>query len=205
MNSKNNRRAQMTKKLLQDALISLMQEKPFSTITIKELCAQADLNRSTFYLHYSDPRMLLQETEQNVRASLLDYLKQTAETKDQIETLTAFLSYVKQNRNVFALVFNDEEKHFYFELMQDVWKIVHHRDEPAPVRMREDYIIIYTMVGSSVLVREWIARHCDLPERELALIIWAFGSKRGAVDQEVGAILRAETAAQPNTRRETDG
>ena len=191
--------------MFQDALIALMQEKPFSTITIKELCAQADLNRSTFYLHYTDPRMLLQETEQNVRASLLDYLKQSADTDDQIETLTTFLSYVKQNRDVFALFFNDEERHFYFELMWDVWKIAHHRDAPVPAQMREDYIVIYTMVGSSMLVREWIARKCDLPERELALIIRAFGLKREDVNQEVEALLRAEAAARPNTQRETDG
>ena len=54
MENKESRRVTMTKMLLKTALIELMQEKPFQQITIKELCEQADLNRTTFYLHSAD-------------------------------------------------------------------------------------------------------------------------------------------------------
>ena len=55
------RRTQMTKKLFRTALVELMQEKPFHKITIKEICDRADLNRTTFYLHYEDQNQLLNE------------------------------------------------------------------------------------------------------------------------------------------------
>ena len=44
------RRTRYTRKAMQgDALIDLMRERPLGSITIKALCEQADVNRSTFY------------------------------------------------------------------------------------------------------------------------------------------------------------
>ena len=63
MEQKESRRVTMTKLLLKTALIELMQEKPFPQITIKELCERADLNRTTFYLHYADQTAVLREIE----------------------------------------------------------------------------------------------------------------------------------------------
>ena len=63
MNVKDNRRVKMTKKLIKDALIDLMDKKTINKITVKEICQYADINRSTFYLHYTDQYALLEEIE----------------------------------------------------------------------------------------------------------------------------------------------
>ena len=49
-----NRRVQFTKNALREAMIELITEKPLTSITVKDVCARADINRSTFYLHYND-------------------------------------------------------------------------------------------------------------------------------------------------------
>ncbi|MBQ9984301.1 MAG: TetR/AcrR family transcriptional regulator [Lachnospiraceae bacterium] len=48
------RRVRKTKKAIHDVFCELTKEKKLNEITIKELCAQADINKSTFYLHYRD-------------------------------------------------------------------------------------------------------------------------------------------------------
>lgn len=48
------RRVRKTKKAIQDVFCELTKEKKLNEITIKELCALADINKSTFYLHYRD-------------------------------------------------------------------------------------------------------------------------------------------------------
>ena len=58
---KNNRRKIITKKILNDSLLELMQTKPISKITIKEICDLSDMSRSTFYLHYQDQSALLEQ------------------------------------------------------------------------------------------------------------------------------------------------
>ena len=48
------RRVRKTRAILKQSLITLMKEKSIKHITVKELCEQSDINRGTFYLHYSD-------------------------------------------------------------------------------------------------------------------------------------------------------
>ncbi len=66
---KENRKTKYTQMVLQDALMELMAEKSISKITIKELCEKADINRTTFYAHYTDQNDLLHEIEANVLLS----------------------------------------------------------------------------------------------------------------------------------------
>jgi len=48
-----------TRKLLREALMSLVQEKPFERITVTDITKRATLNRATFYAHYLDKYDLL--------------------------------------------------------------------------------------------------------------------------------------------------
>lgn len=48
------RRQRKTKAAVQNAFMRLMLEKDISKITVKDVAALADINRSTFYLHYYD-------------------------------------------------------------------------------------------------------------------------------------------------------
>jgi AcrR family transcriptional regulator len=61
-------RVQTTKKLLRDALMTLLAEKPLRSITVKELCLRAKLNRGTFYAHYADVYDLLDRIEAEMEA-----------------------------------------------------------------------------------------------------------------------------------------
>jgi AcrR family transcriptional regulator len=60
------RRVRKTRKLLQDALIELVAEKGYESVTIREVLDRANVGRSTFYAHFQDKDQLLH--------SVLDYL-----------------------------------------------------------------------------------------------------------------------------------
>ena len=60
------RRVRKTKSQLRAGLARLMQEKGIGEITVKELVNEVDINRSTFYLHYSDIPALLREIEDDM-------------------------------------------------------------------------------------------------------------------------------------------
>lgn len=53
------RRIRKTQKLLQDALMSLVREKPYDEIVVKEILDRANVGRSTFYTHFKDKDELL--------------------------------------------------------------------------------------------------------------------------------------------------
>ena len=59
MQKKTDRRVSKTKSQVRKGLAHLMMEKSIGEITVKELVDEVDINRSTFYLHYSDIPTLL--------------------------------------------------------------------------------------------------------------------------------------------------
>lgn len=48
------RRIRKTEQALQNAFIQMIMEQDLKQISVLELCARADINKSTFYLHYRD-------------------------------------------------------------------------------------------------------------------------------------------------------
>ncbi|MEM7133632.1 MAG: TetR/AcrR family transcriptional regulator [Chloroflexota bacterium] len=58
-NKKEDRRIRRTRKLLQDALIQLLRQKPLAKIQIKEIVDVADVSRPTFYHHFESKEELL--------------------------------------------------------------------------------------------------------------------------------------------------
>ena len=49
-----------TARLMNEALLLLLENKDYEYITVKEICSKAGVNRSTFYLHYETIDDLLQ-------------------------------------------------------------------------------------------------------------------------------------------------
>jgi len=63
---KEDHRIRVTKAIIKDAFVSLLQKRPIKDISVKELCAEANINRSTFYFHYTDVYDLLEQIEQEM-------------------------------------------------------------------------------------------------------------------------------------------
>lgn len=70
---KTDRRIRKTKAQLRTGLAKLLQKKSIKEITVKELVELVDINRSTFYLHYSDIYNMLSSIEEE----LLEEIRQT--------------------------------------------------------------------------------------------------------------------------------
>lgn len=68
-----------TAQRMDEALVALLNQKPFEFITVKEICNQAGVNRSTFYLHYETIGDLLAETVEATNKDFLSYFAQSSE------------------------------------------------------------------------------------------------------------------------------
>jgi AcrR family transcriptional regulator len=63
------RRIQKTEALLRDALISLIREKAYDSIVVKEILDRANVGRTTFYTHFRDKDELLASSIREVLCS----------------------------------------------------------------------------------------------------------------------------------------
>ena len=75
LEKKENQRIMLTKQLLQTAFLKLLQLKPIHAISIRELCAEAGINRTTFYYHYGSQYDLLADISGRFLDSIARCLK----------------------------------------------------------------------------------------------------------------------------------
>ena len=158
------------------ALIELLEKKNFEYISIKEICAAAGVNRSTFYLHYENTADLLKETTQYITDSFLAYFsvdKQSitykfdnCDLKDLVfitpEYLSPYLSFIKDNQRIFktsirhlgAMNFDS----IYDKMFKYIFNPVLDRfDFPEKDRI---YILKFYLVGITAVVMEWLENDC---------------------------------------------
>lgn len=65
----------MTQRLIREAFTGLLKQKPIQSISIKELCEVAGINRGTFYAHYRDIYDLREKIESDMYRDVLGELK----------------------------------------------------------------------------------------------------------------------------------
>ena len=73
---KTDARVRYTKMRIREAFFQCIKEKPITRITVKELCDLAEINRATFYTHYSDPFDLMEKLEEETLSSIREMLKE---------------------------------------------------------------------------------------------------------------------------------
>lgn len=97
---KEDRRVRYTKKAIKDSFLELFETKPLEKISVTEICNNADINRGTFYSHYSDPydlkRVLEEEFLETVKARIMECTNNGQETISTTQTLCI----LKENKDL---------------------------------------------------------------------------------------------------------
>ena len=100
------RRTRYTQQTIKDSFLSLLKEKPFSKITVTEVCRMSEINRGTFYLHYYDIDDVLDSLLEDVitdTASVLDHVL----CSEKIGCTFPFCQKVQEDTRLQVLFFDD--------------------------------------------------------------------------------------------------
>lgn len=109
-----------TKALLQEALVTLLQQKSLEHIKIAELCKVANVSRGTFYLHYEDVAQLFGEYFEALTQDLRQaYYEPYVRTQYKIENIDSnmirIFHHVEKHKAFYTIVFNESTPlaHYY--------------------------------------------------------------------------------------------
>jgi AcrR family transcriptional regulator len=92
------RRSRRTRQLLGDALVALMLEQRYDTITVQEIIDRANVGRSTFYAHYLDKEDLLQQLIARMIATVIGHMDRDAGGRRIVPSLE-LLRHVREHRD----------------------------------------------------------------------------------------------------------
>lgn len=177
-----------TAKKMDKALISLLEEKSFEYITISEICKKANVNRSTFYLHYENMVDLLNETARFLLDGFMAYFdderksiskKLMESTLDELnfiseQYLHPYLSYIKENRRVFSTVLLHADSFGFNEIFQRLYENVFNpilERFNYPITDRK-YAMMFYLNGITAVVTEWLKDGCKKSIQEVSQIIY---------------------------------
>ena len=102
---KTDARVRRTRDALGDALVALMQQKPFETITVQDVLDRAQISRSTFYSHYSDKDDLLMSDAEEFFEAISTALSEHGDKSERVFPVTEFFTHLSDVQPFFkALV-----------------------------------------------------------------------------------------------------
>lgn len=156
------RRVKYTKMLLKKGLVELMQENPISKISVKMLCEAADINRSTFYAHYSDQYDLLKQLEQEMIAELEKHISKeefSKQTPQTVQALHQILVYIAKNEELFKVLLSENgDPSFQKEIMHLAQQrsITSLQSDQRIDRRTSEYLQSFLVTGALSIVQKWL-------------------------------------------------
>lgn len=190
------RRVRYTKMVLRESLIKQLQRKPIARITVKELCADADINRATYYAHYADQFDQLKQVEGEYVGAITSFLDQLASANPQADVLRMteqIIDYIDANGELGRVLLgrngNIDFLQNLTQLLRDrvfaMWRAQRHLDEASA-----DYLFTFVAEGSIGVVRKWLFdEQRTLTAKEVAHLIVT------SAEQGVAASLHAPSPA----------
>lgn len=162
---------------MDEAFLALLEIKDFAYITVKELCAAAGVNRSTFYLHYETLEDLLGECAQYLNDRFLSYMQRDcAAFVEKLHTcpleelclvtpeyLTPYLTFIKENQRLFRTSLAHAgtlhlEKSYAGLLQYVLFPILERFSVPEEDR---PYLMAFYISGLMAVVTSWLDTGCE--------------------------------------------
>lgn len=164
--ARSDRRVQYTKRILKEALLELLKHKSIDEVTIKEVCELADVNRGTFYLHYTQPRDVLKEIENEFIEKNMATFDDYWENERDPDRMATIFRCILENKELCRVLMGEHgDPQFMRSLVNlgredivDQWQ----KEFPHYKRERLDFLFDYVFTGSTRLILNWIDDDKDL-------------------------------------------
>ena len=170
---KTDARVRRTRDALGDALVALMQEKPFDAITVQDVLDRANVGRSTFYSHYSDKDDLLMSDAEEFFESISTILYVSGDKSERVFPVREFFSHITEAKQFVDALISSGKFHDNMELARGQFaRGIERRlsEIPRGQRIPEDErpAIAFAHAGALLaLLAWWIDRGMKQPPAEM--------------------------------------
>lgn len=178
------RRILRTRLAIRNALVSLIEEKNFNDLTIRDLAGRAHINRGTFYLHYRDKQDLLDQTEQEIiedfraMASQInpEELLAHQQADQPLPAMVTFFTYFRENAAALrailgvrgAIAFQMKIKQAIEENLYQTRFFARLQEQISQIPGR--YLVSYTVSAHLGVAQTWLENGCQETPEEMARI-----------------------------------
>lgn len=180
-------RVAKTMKKLENALFHLLSSRPLEDISVKMLCQEASVNRSTFYAYFGSISQLLDYfNEQYIKKFQQDIRQQWDSVEGIRNYYHRLLSYIHENKTIFYCLYVCGHTEFMertlplaFEDLASCMKTY-----PAISKKDEMFVRIFNSYGCNGLIRFWLLDDCQEPVEEMAEHLFRYTIRILAISED---------------------
>lgn len=117
------RNAVRSRRMIREAFVELLHEKPFEKITATDIINRSGLNRSTFYAHYPDMKGIIEEFSGEIIEMFRQMLSEmdfSIFLTDPEPYLKKMLSFLDENQELYRLLGRSDMALFYVDQLKKV-------------------------------------------------------------------------------------
>jgi hypothetical protein len=113
---KQDRRVKATRNALGDAIVALIQEKSFDSITVQHVLDRAKVSRSTFYSHFSDTNDLFLSDAEEFFEMMSTTLTRHGDTSSRIAPVEEFFAHLADMRKFYSAMVASQKIQYVMDL-----------------------------------------------------------------------------------------
>ena len=172
------RRVRRTRDTLGDALIELMQEHPFESVTVQQVLDRAGVGRSTFYAHFRDKDDLFLSDVEDFFAGMATWLDRTGAAPERVVPVRELFTHVAEARTFYRALVTSGKVRDVFELGEGFFA--------RSIEQR-----VAARLGPAVKPAQLKAQAHALAAAMFALLTWWLDHEGAATAQEMDATFHA--------------
>ncbi len=159
MNTKNNKRRQHSRDLIEKTFVELLQTKELSEISVSEICKLTGLNRTTFYANYADIFSLADAIREKLELDVQELFENDVSSKFSASDYLRLFYHIRDNQLFYKTYFKlgyDQGQISLAEL-NDTYRVF-------PDAYMQ-YHIAFFRAGFNAVVKMWLDGGCkETPE-----------------------------------------
>jgi AcrR family transcriptional regulator len=170
-----NQRIRLSKQLLRQSLIDLLNEKSIHKISVREICDRAEVNRSTFYKYYGSQYDLFQEMEDEILRQVSNHLSTELTNKvGDLSQVTNLMTIVGENAQLCRILINhnvDPEFPDALINLPYLRKWIDGRFLTVYSKPEMEYVYVLVINGGYSMIKMWLNKDDREPPEVIAELL----------------------------------
>jgi Transcriptional regulator len=170
------RSAVRSRKLIKQAYVELIKEKDIDKVTIKDVVTKADINRGTFYAHYTSVHAVSEQIGNEIVSALFEFLdefKNTRIIENPLPFLMKIARFLEKDFEFYRLLINSQRSAALLNKLKTLFvdKILSDEKKMSAIKNKDQFMVCVDLFASGFvgLYQDWFNHKIKMSLDDLTL------------------------------------
>ncbi|MGN1343120.1 MAG: TetR/AcrR family transcriptional regulator [Traorella sp.] len=174
---KENQRVMITKQMLKNGFLNIIQHKNIDKISILEICNESGINRSTFYRHYQEPKDILIEIEKDLFNEVKLKIKIPETANDLKKSLENICVFLEEHASILKILIQNSSDDTIMRIYDEIYIQIYPEIVHLPIfkgwnEESMKILFLHFAGGNYFIMRSWLLGKIKKTPNQIADLIY---------------------------------